>query len=405
MHGVAEANNVVAGVRRIRLTNFRCYASAALNLDSSVPVVLFGPNGAGKTNLLEAVSYLTPGKGLRNARLSEVARRTSVPFADLGKNSPENIIPMPVSWAVAASVTSSLTGGEFDIGTGCEASVSSDSSPRRKLRLNGQDKSSLSELSEILSAVWITPAMDRIFAGESALRRRFFDRLVQSFTPSHAGELAAYANSYRQWGKLLREGCSDKHWLSALEESMASHGVAIAAARNDALQRIDGFLHEKKADFPRAYIRLSGFLEDLLQSKPALAVEDIFKERLASSRNLYADGGSVVGSHQTDLLACHENGQSAELCSTGQQKALLISLVLAHIEAIKAESLAYPIILFDEAAAHLDGLKRDALLDILLSLPTQSWLTGTEESSFALLDGKAQFFNINDSLISAKEVA
>jgi len=401
LQGFAATNNLIAGVRKIRLTNFRCYASATLNLDSSVPVVLFGPNGAGKTNLLEAVSYLTPGKGLRNAHLSEVARRVTVPFADSEENN--RVIPMPASWAVAASVTSSLAGGEYDIGTGCEATL--DSSPRRKLRLNGQDKSSLSELAGILSAVWITPAMDRIFTGESALRRRFFDRLVQSFTPSHAGELAAYANSYRQWGKLLREGCADKHWLSALEESMASHGVAIAAARNDTLQRIETFLREKESDFPRAYIRLSGFLEDLLQSSPALTVEDIFRERLASSRNLYADGGSVVGSHQTDLLACHENGQSAELCSTGQQKALLIALVLAHIKAIKAESLAYPIILFDEAAAHLDGFKRDALFEVLLSLPAQSWLTGTEESSFALLDGKAQFFNINNSLISAKEVA
>ena len=403
MQGFAKANNIIAGVRKLRLTNFRCYTSAVLELDSSSPVVLFGPNGAGKTNLLEAVSYLTPGKGLRNAHLSEVAHHTTIPFTDFGEGREGKVIPMPVSWAVAARVVSSLAGGEFDIGTGCEAD--SDSLLRRKLRLNGQDKSSLSELGGILSAVWITPAMDRIFTGESALRRRFFDRLVQSFTPSHAGELAAYANSYRQWGKLLREGCSDKHWLSALEESMASHGVAIAAARNDTLQRIEGFLSEKEADFPRAYIRLSGFLEDLLQSSPALTVEDNFKEKLLSSRGFYADGGSVVGPHQTDLLACHENGQNAELCSTGQQKALLIALILAHIKAIQAESLSYPIILFDEAAAHLDGVKRDALFDILLSLPTQSWLTGTEESSFSLLDGKAQFFNINNSLISAKKVA
>lgn len=402
MFGFAGANSIVAGVRKIRLTNFRCYASASLNLDSSVPVVLFGPNGAGKTNLLEAVSYLTPGKGLRNARLSDVARHTTAAFDEEIKG---NVMPMPFSWAVAAEVDSALSGGVFDIGTGCEAALSSDSSPRRKLRINGQDKSSLSELSSILSAVWITPAMDRIFAGEAALRRRFFDRLVQSFSPSHAGELAAYFNSYRQWGKLLREGCSDKHWLSALEDSMVSHGVAVAAARNNTLQRIEKFLSEKEDDFPKAHIRLVGFLEDSLQSMPALTVEDNFKEKLAGSRGFYADGGSIVGPHQTDLLAYHENGQSAELCSTGQQKALLIALVLAHIKAIKKESLAYPLILFDEAAAHLDSVKRDALFEILLSLPTQSWLTGTEENSFAMLDGKAQFFNINNSLISAKEVA
>lgn len=398
MLDVVHTHNTAVGVRRLGLTNFRCYVSARLNMDPSVPVVLFGPNGAGKTNILEAVSYLVPGKGLRNARLSEVAHRQPLLFGEDN----QNVVPMPLSWAVSAVVSSSLSGQEFNIGTGCEPTYGDNASLRRKIRINGQDKSTQTELGSILSAVWITPAMDRIFSAEASLRRRFFDRLVQSFNPAHAGELAAYSNSYRQWGKLLREGCTDKCWLLALEESMSSHGVAIAAARNDTLLRIQTFSGEKENGFPSVKLSLSGFLEDALHSKPALAVEDMFKEKLFSLRRFYADGGSIPGPHQTDLLVYHENGQSAEFCSTGQQKALLVALILSHIKAIKADSLSYPVILFDEVSAHLDSIRRDALFDILLSLPTQSWFTGTEEETFRILDGRAQFFNIENSLITAK---
>ena len=388
-----NSNTKKAGIRKLKLTNFRCYAMANMDIEPEAPVVLFGANGAGKTNLLEAISFLAPGKGLRHARFADVARHSS--FMD------EKITSMPLKWAVWAEVKTAGDMGDITIGTGCEPNALGENASRRAVLINGES-SSQNELAEVFSAVWITPAMDRLFGGEIAPRRRFLDRLVQAYDATHTGRTNAYANAYKQWGKLLREGCRDTAWLSSLENTMAEYGVAIAAARNDLLARLDPYLRESWGGFPKADIALDGFLENKLLAMPALAVEDAFKEKLMASRFVYADGGTVAGAHNTDLVVHHENGMEAALCSTGQQKALLIAIVIAHARAMASErEEAAPLMLFDEAAAHLDKARREALFEVLLSLKGQSWFTGTDSTAFASMDGKAQFFNIENAEISS----
>lgn len=384
--------NRKAGICKLKLTNFRCYSSLALEVDTEAPVVLTGNNGAGKTNMLEAISFLVPGRGLRHARFADVSRHNSELFGE-----GENIAYLPVRWAVAATVSSPL--GLFEVGTGCEGAK--EGVERRQVRINGQPAKSQSDLGEIMSAVWLTPAMDRIFCGEASLRRRFLDRLVQAFDSGHAGRTTAYANAYKQWGRLLREGCTDSGWLRALENTMAEYGVAVAAARRELISRLGVFLAEGESVFPKAEISLDGELENLLALEPALKVEDAFKEKLERSRGIFADGGSVSGPHLTDLIVRHEKGMNAALCSTGEQKALLVSIIIAQSRAQVMQSGNAPVMLLDEVAAHLDKKRRDALFAILLDLNAQVWLTGTEADTFAYLDDRAQFFDVENAVVSA----
>ena len=385
--------NRKAGICKLKLTNFRCYSSLALEVDTETPVILTGNNGAGKTNMLEAISFLVPGRGLRHARFADVARHNS----ELLTANENNIAHLPVRWAVAATISSPL--GEFEVGTGCEGVK--EGVERRQVRINGQPAKSQSDLGELMSAVWLTPAMDRLFCGEVSQRRRFLDRLVQAFDSGHAGRTTAYANAYKQWGRLLREGCTDSGWLKALENTMAEYGVAVAAARRELILRLQPFLAEGDGVFPRAEISLDGELENLLASEPALKIEDGFREKLERSRGIFADGGFVSGPHQTDLLVRHEKGMEAALCSTGEQKALLVSIIIAQSRAQIQQSGHAPVMLLDEVAAHLDKKRRDALFAILLGLNAQVWLTGTEPSPFESLYGKAQFFDVENAVVSA----
>ena len=385
-----------SGIEQLKLTSFRCYDALTLLLNTELPpVVLTGHNGAGKTNILEAVSYLVPGRGLRSARLADVAKRNS------GNDCfPENVKTLPVRWAVSACVRTAV--GTVHIGTGrC------DTSEKRQIRINGQPAKNQSELGDYLSSVWLTPAMDRLFCGDPAARRRFLDRLVQAFNPSHATISADYNYALKQWGNLLREGRGDPMWLTGLEETIVSSGVAIAAARRDVVSRISVFLGQKKeVPFPTASITLHGLLEDLLETMPALDVEEIFKEKLQKMRHLFAEGGSVPGPHTSDFTVRHEEkGIDAGLCSTGEQKALLISIILAQTKAQMQEKGQSPILLLDEISAHLDVERREALFELLCALPSQVWMTGTEESVFKSLSTKAQFFNIENAAISLSNVA
>lgn len=383
------------GIRKLMLTNFRCYSSLNLLLDANLPVVLTGNNGAGKTNILEAISFLVPGRGLRHAVFSDVAKHN---LEVMGKD--EKLLKInPVRWAVSATIVSPK--GEDEVGTGCE-SGEGEGSERRSVRINGQTSKSQSDLATVLSAVWITPAMDRIFSGEVTPRRRFLDRLVQAFDANHASRTNAYAKSYKQWGRLLKEGCRDNSWLTALENTMAEYGVAVAAARNEFIDRLNFYLSKDETDrtFPQAFVSLKGELETALQSKPALAVEDDFKEMLKSSRQNYADGGSVAGPHQTDMFVSHEKGMPASLCSTGEQKALLVAIILAHSKAQNDAFGTAPLMLLDEVGAHLDKNRRDALFDILVNFKAQVWLTGTEDEPFSSLYNRAQFFNVENAGIT-----
>jgi len=364
-------------VRRLALTDFRGYAS--LRLESGIqPVVLTGPNGAGKTNLLEALSLLAPGRGMRRARLDEIDRRAGA---------------KKTCWAVAASLATRR--GPLEIGTGRDPEASADS-PRRVVRIDGKPMRGQAELARLLSILWVTPDMDRLFQEGTGGRRRFLDRLIYGADPDHAGRVAAYDHALRERARLLRDGIRDEAWLSALEAAMAEKGVAIAAARRAFVRRLQEALHLGIAPFPRARVALRGNVESWLDEAPALKVEDRFKTHLAASRTQDIEAvGGLDGPHRTDLAVQHvENGMPAALCSTGEQKALLIALVLAHARLLALEHSAPPILLLDEVAAHLDHVRRTALYDELRALGAQAWMTGTDEALFESMGDNARYFRV-----------
>lgn len=368
---------------RLSLSHFRNYTAATLDLDSR-PVLLTGPNGAGKTNLLEAISLLAPGRGLRRAKAQELQ--------GLGAE---------VAWAVAARVEGAE--GSHQIGTGRDPG----GSERRAIRIDGRSEKSQSALGEILDVVWLTPQMDGLWREGASERRRFLDRLVFAFDPAHAGRVSGYESSLRQRSKLLQEGRADPHWLSALEEGLAERGVAIAAARRSLVTRLSrailGETEQGKADsgFPRCGLSLEGDLDRWLEEGSALAAEERLRAALHDSRERDAQlGGAAVGPHRSDLAARHlEKDAPAGLCSTGEQKALLIGLVLAHARLIAIERGRPPLLLLDEVAAHLDATRRETLYSEILSLGLQAWLTGTEPAVFDPLVGAAQAFAVAEGLV------
>ena len=382
------------GIFKIRLTQFRSYESLSLNLpDAFCPVVLTGHNGAGKTNVLEAISFLTAGRGLRSARLSDVARRVE-------SSLPDGVETLPVRWAVSASVE--VNGNQFDIGTGTV-----DGSDRRQMRIDGKNVSKQADLARVFRCLWLTPAQDRLFCGDPASRRRFLDRLVQVFDPAHADRLADYGAAFKQWSCLLREGRFDGAWLASLEAQMASLGVAISAERLDMAARLMAHLRANVIDyFPQVEITLNGLVEQALMEKSAVYVEEEFADYLKKMRHVYADGGSVQGPHTADFKVFHkQKNMSGELCSTGEQKALLISIILSQMAVQMKEQGMCPVLLFDEAAVHLDARRRQVLFDVLASLPAQVWMTGTEESAFQHLAQKAHFLTVEESMINELKVA
>ena len=375
-------------VTRLQLTDFRGYAAARLETDGR-PVVLTGPNGAGKTNLLEAISFLAPGRGLRRARLSEIDRR--VPPARPAEHPPG-------PWAVAARLATER--GVIQIGTGRDAA--SEGGERRLLRIDGAKAKSQGTLAEHVHLAWLTPQMDRLFTEGSAGRRRFLDRLVLGFDAAHATRLASYERAMRERARLLRDGPAEPAWLAALEETMAADGIAIAAARREMTARLDAECTGAPGPFPQARLALAGEVEDWLETTPALGVEEEFRRRLAAGRRADAESGTTLtGPHRSDLAVRHVgNGMEAAACSTGEQKALLIAILLAHARLRARTSGAPPILLLDEVAAHLDAVRRAALFAALEALEAQAWLTGTEPALFAGLAGSAHFFTVADATIA-----
>ena len=387
------AGAVVArvGVTRLVLTDFRNYREARLTLGTA-SVVLTGPNGAGKTNLLEAVSFLAPGRGLRGAKLSEIDRRQR---ADCGGSSR--------GWAVAAVVATRR--GTLRIGTGHDVGLQP-TGERRIVRIDGEPARGQAVLGERLGVVWLTPSMDRLFLEGPSGRRRFLDRLVLGLDPAHASHVAAYEQALRERSRLLRDGPADSAWFAALEKVMAERGVAVAAARRDAVQQLDRVCAEAEGPFPRARLRLIGTVEDWLEAMPALAAETKLASALAANRQSDAQaGGALIGPHRSDLaVALADKDIAAELASTGEQKALLISILLAHAGLQRAVRGEPPLLLLDEIAAHLDASRRAALFDALLRLDSQTWLTGTDEALFAPLRCQAQFLSVRDGSLAATSV-
>lgn len=375
----------MAHIHALKLHNFRCYSQAALNELNSGLVVLYGPNGAGKTNILEALSLLVPGRGLRGAKNLEIQCQ------DEGQ-----------PWAVSASLQAPY--GPVQLGTGLDAKTE-----KRVIRINGENARGQSALAEHLAAVWLTPQMDRLFLDSSSHRRRFLDRLVFAFDPGHSGRVTRYENAMRQRSKLLQGGAknngADPSWIKGLESQMAETGVAIAAARLEFVERLQAAV--KKADdkhFPQATLRATGTLEELLGNESALAVEELFAYQLEQSRRRdEVTGGAATGPHKSDLQVIYTaKDMAADQCSTGEQKALLIGITLAHARLIVAERGQAPLLLLDEVAAHLDEKRRAALYAILKDLGGQAWLTGTDKSLFDDI-GDGQFFEIKDAQIFTGE--
>jgi DNA replication and repair protein RecF len=379
-------------VRRLQLTAFRNYPRAALESDGR-PVVLSGPNGAGKTNLLEAVSFLAPGRGLRRAGLSEVERR-----AGSGENESPAMGAQP--WAVAAQVVT--PDGPRDLGTGRDPTA--EGRERRAVKIDGAFAESQQALGEIVAVTWLTPQMDRLFQDSPGHRRRFVDRLVYGVDPAHAARVNRYEHAMRERARLLRgAGQPDPAWLGALEQRMAEQGVAIAAARRQMIDRLTRAAQAGGGPFPKASLALAGDLETWFDQLSALEAEERLANALAEARARDAEaGGAAYGPHRADLLAQHvDRALPAELCSTGEQKALLIAIVLAHARLLAAERGFAPLVLLDEVAAHLDAERRAALFHELVTLGAQPWLTGTDPELFAGLAGRAQFFTVREGRIEA----
>ena len=385
MMDVADPRRPHVRLTRLGLRDYRNYAALDLRLDGR-HVCLFGQNGSGKTNLLEAVSMLSPGRGLRGAEFSDLVRQTSEGEAARG-------------WAISTNVRD----GDVDRRISLALELDDQGRSRRTARLDGVDTAQ-QDLGELMRVIWLTPAMDRVFAGPAGDRRRFLDRQVLAHFPSHAAASAGYEKAMRQRNALLEQGRSDPAWLDAIELGMASAGAAMAIHRIDAVKVMqEAILARPEGAFPKALIDLDGQFE--LHAANGVALTDIEQEIIVQLReNRGRDriaGRTTEGVHRTDLRVIHApKGLAADQCSTGEQKALLIGLILANAQALFERDFApSPLLLLDEAAAHLDSDRRAALYDELAALGGQAWLTGTDRSLFDAFGDRAQRFEVSDGTV------
>ena len=397
---LSEFTSEKSGVMRLTLTDFRNYAYLRINAHMG-PIVITGENGTGKTNILEAISFLTPGRGLRGARLADIKRITPALISD-------EYQPTVISnacWAVSALVNKADE--EVEIGTAVEKSfreISDDESKsfeRRIVKIDGQKVSSQSELGKYLSAIWITPQMDRLFRGGSQPRRSFLDRLVYAFDVEHAKRTANFEHMYKEWYQLLKSGHNDDNWLLSLEEGMSALGVAIAAARREQIAKLNTFIeHEPDDVFPNVRLELEGTIEKLLNKLPALEVEDFYRELLKKQRRNILYNDNIDGINRTDFKVYYrKKGMPAELCSTGEQKSLLISIILAQTKCQTLDKGFAPVLLLDEVVAHLDDIKREALLGKIRDLGLQAWITSTDPTLFSSLKNDAMFLEVKNNQV------
>ena len=362
---------------RVRLDHFRNYSAADLRIGAGQIVVL-GDNGAGKTNLLEAISMLAPGRGMRRARGEQLP---FVATADPGQGARR------ADWAVAARLET--PDGAIDIGTG----VTSDSTTgNRVMRLEGQTVSQ-ADMGNRIAVSWLTPQMDGIFLDSPAARRRFLDRLVIAFDPAHIGRLSRYEKALRQRAHLLAEGGGDSAWYSALESVLAETAVAVTAARQSLIRALNDEAATGWFGFPGVALQLTGETESWLVDMPALGVED--RIMIAAKTARLAGNATMPGPHSSEFQAQHlASGAMASHCSTGQQKAMLIAVILAHARLQDKRLGRVPVMLFDDVAAHLDHQRRDALLDAVQCLGGQCWYSGTDDAQFSSLVTDAQFVRL-----------
>jgi DNA replication and repair protein RecF len=367
-----------AKVRRLTLSNFRNYRAATLEADTK-PIVLYGPNGAGKTNLLEAISFLAPGRGLRRATLEEVAFQEG-----------------DGSWAVAAEVEGAL--GLATLGTGIEAVPEEGATAQRKCRIDREPVASAAAFADYLRVVWLVPAMDSLFVGAPSERRRFLDRLALAVDPEHTGRVNALDRALRSRNRLLAEIRPDPHWLDAVEHETAELAVAVAGLRSEAVRRLDAVLLSRQgSDFPPVEIKLDGWMEKLIPAHPALEIEERYRAVLKENRDRdTAAGRTLDGPHLTDLSVLYQQkGIAAGDASTGEQKALLIGLVLAHARLISEMTASVPVLLLDEVVAHLDPARRAALHAELAQLGAQVWMTGADPALFTEIKNAATMIEVH----------
>jgi DNA replication and repair protein RecF len=410
-------------VERLTLTNFRSYAAANVVTDAG-PQVIVGANGSGKTNLLEALSLLSPGQGLRR-----------VPFVDLVRAGGDG------GFAIAARAHT--LAGPADIGTGLQARVTSEGTPTpnpspqgaggfksphdrtteriperaagrtservgRIVRIDGAAQSGSGALADYLEIVWVTPAMDGLFTGPASERRRFLDRLILCFDHSYRTIAGRFERAMTSRNRLLADGVRDNAQLSGFEQVMAETGIAVAAARLEAVAAMGQIVEKRQARdpnsaFPWSSLRLSGSIEDSLQRLSAVEAEDRYAQTLRETRERdRAASRTLDGPHRSDLIVEHgPKALAARHCSTGEQKALLLGLVLAHAELLtERQEGAAPILLLDEITAHLDADRRAALFEEILRLGAQAWMTGTDANAFDALSGKARFWQVAEGRIA-----
>ena len=374
-----------ARIRRLTLTNFRNYHAAALESQANT-VVLVGPNGAGKTNLIEAISYFAPGRGLRRATLDEVA------FSE-GDG----------SWAVAAEIEGAL--GLTTLGTGIDRSVDGDAATLRRYRVDREPVASAAAFADHIRIVWLIPAMDGLFTGAPVERRRFLDRLVLAVDAEHGGRINALERSLRSRNRLLEDPRPDAHWLDAVEHETAELAVAVAGLRAETMQRLAGGLANRKASaFPAAEIALDGWMERLISNHPAAEIEERYRAVLRDNRVQDAAAGRTLdGPHLTDLKVVYaDKGIPASDASTGEQKALLIGLVLAHARLIAEMTGFSPILLLDEVVAHLDPVRRRALYTELTEIGSQVWMTGADPALFGEIGDDAEMIEVSSGRLHPK---
>lgn len=370
-------------LQSLALHYFRNYTQLTLTLDPQ-PVVLTGHNGAGKTNILEAISMLAPGRGLRRAKLAEIDNTHGQMY-----------------WALHAHLCVDDT--EFTLGTGRDA-TSENGRERRIIKLDGEAIKNQTLLAGKVAMLWLTPQMNHLFTEGGGARRRFMDRLIYNFDPEHVSRDNAYTTVMRERNRLLQMKQPDPYWLTSLEEKMAEKSVAIAAARLQTLVQLTQMLHEMKGPFPIPSMHFSGLAEDALsEGKSAMEAEQLMVEVLAQSRSADAvSGRSTAGAHKSELEVIYaEKQMEAAYCSSGEQKALLLSIILAQAHALARWYGRVPLLLLDEVAAHLDESRRAALFEHIQALRAQAWLTGTDGALFNALEGQAQFFNVENSSLKA----
>jgi DNA replication and repair protein RecF len=373
-------------IHRLTLTHFRNYRAAGLQARGDV-VVLVGPNGAGKTNCLEAISFLSPGRGLRRATIEDVA--------DNQGNG---------SWAVSAEVEGAL--GLATLGTGIDAPGADAPATGRRCRIDREPVGSATAFGDHLRMVWLTPAMDGLFLGAASERRRFFDRLVLAIDSDHSSRVSALDRSLRSRNRLLEVRNYDDHWCDAIERETAELAVAVAAMRGQTVTRLAAMLRARgeNSAFPSAQIALDGWMENALVNETATAVEDRYRKILRDSRARDAAAGRTLdGPHLTDLQVIYApKNMPARDASTGEQKALLIGLVLAHASLVAEMTGITPLLLLDEVVAHLDPSRRAALFDELAKLGAQVWMTGADPAAFTDIGASGEIFDVDSGRIARR---